>query len=353
MSHTPLILFGAFDRHNLGDLLLAEIAAQAAAPRPVLCTGLMARDMRAFGGRRVLALATVLAGWRERYGDAPPEIVQVGGEILTTTAWEALVMLQDAAGAERLITVHDLCPEREAWARAQLGGVAPAPYVLERDALRPPVRRLEFRGIGGVALAHMPGELREQVRRALAQADAVSVRDTVTQAALATLGIAAALRPDPVCAWPAALAARAARALGTPEVRAVRAAFPAGFIAVQFAAEHGSDAELDTLATMLKATGLPAVLMRAGAAPWHDDLAVYQRLTERMQSPVRLFEALDIWRIVALLSHSAGVLATSLHVRILARRYARPLLAAPDGWCSAKVRAYEASWNGSDRRPRR
>ena len=40
---TALILFGAFDRHNLGDLLLARLAAWHAAPRPCLAARLPGR----------------------------------------------------------------------------------------------------------------------------------------------------------------------------------------------------------------------------------------------------------------------------------------------------------------------
>ncbi|MDI3515584.1 MAG: hypothetical protein PWP40_2813, partial [Rhodocyclaceae bacterium] len=47
-ARPPLILFGAFDRHNLGDLLLGRIAAALAARfapgRPLRWAGLAARD---------------------------------------------------------------------------------------------------------------------------------------------------------------------------------------------------------------------------------------------------------------------------------------------------------------------
>ena len=63
----PLILFGAFDRHNLGDLLLGRIAAELAARllpgRDVRFAGLAARDLRADGGARVQALAELVLEW--------------------------------------------------------------------------------------------------------------------------------------------------------------------------------------------------------------------------------------------------------------------------------------------------
>ena len=64
----PLILFGAFDRHNLGDLLLGRIAAELAARllpgRELRFAGLAVRDLRADGGARVEALAELAAEWK-------------------------------------------------------------------------------------------------------------------------------------------------------------------------------------------------------------------------------------------------------------------------------------------------
>lgn len=51
-EETPLIFFGAFDRHNLGDLLLGKVAQALRFPRPVVFAGLAARDLTLLGGGR-------------------------------------------------------------------------------------------------------------------------------------------------------------------------------------------------------------------------------------------------------------------------------------------------------------
>ena len=90
MSETPLILFGACDRHNLGDLLLAHVAAAETAPRPVLFAGLVERDLTPWGGHKVRALAALAEEW----GDRRADLLHVGGELLTCESLEAAVMLQ-------------------------------------------------------------------------------------------------------------------------------------------------------------------------------------------------------------------------------------------------------------------
>ena len=88
-EETPLIFFGAFDRHNLGDLLLGKVAQALRFPRPVVFAGLTARDLTLLGGTRVRPIGELAHEW----GGRPADIVHVGGEILTCSLYEAAVML--------------------------------------------------------------------------------------------------------------------------------------------------------------------------------------------------------------------------------------------------------------------
>ena len=57
----PTILFGAFDRHNFGDLLFPHIAAALLPDTPVLFAGLAAVDLRQYGGHQVQSLPRLAA----------------------------------------------------------------------------------------------------------------------------------------------------------------------------------------------------------------------------------------------------------------------------------------------------
>lgn len=57
----PLILFGACDRHNLGDLLFPHVARALLPLRTVKVAGLAENDLRAVGGDHVHALTELLA----------------------------------------------------------------------------------------------------------------------------------------------------------------------------------------------------------------------------------------------------------------------------------------------------
>ncbi|MBD5804269.1 Polysaccharide pyruvyl transferase [Azoarcus sp. Aa7] len=339
-----LILFGAFDRHNFGDLLLARCAA-AGARTKIVFAGLAARDLRDFGGFRTLALVDAIAA----FGSEDADFVHVGGELLTTTAWEAAVMLQSPSDTARIVARYDRSPEaRTAWAQSILGSARRIPYVVARDEL--PARwHTHFRPVGGVAFDTLPGAERDEILRALRSATTLSVRDRTTFDALRGAGLDPELSPDPAVATPKLFGATIRRHGQGGEIAARRARMRS-WIAVQLAAEWEDDATLDRVAPLLLAAsaarGTGIVLFRAGLAPWHDDLDTLRRLAERLGAscPVAILESAHMFDICALLAGACACVGTSLHGWIVAHAFgvpARCLVRSPadkaarytDTWC--------------------
>ncbi|WP_109481138.1 polysaccharide pyruvyl transferase family protein [Paraburkholderia sp. C35] len=344
MHRLPVVLFGAFDRHNFGDMLFAHVAARMLEDRGMRVAGfagLAARDLRAHGGHRVQALRA--------FNGQAFDLLHVGGEILSCDAWEAAVMLQSSEDAQRIIAAHR--HDRYEWARDTLGTGKLAPYVASKDAW-PWARRILFNAVGGVALDGRDGRLRAEVLASLARADAISVRDLHTQRLLAKSGIDAPLAPD--CAvMVARLFGDTIHAHASQQaVARIRHAAPHGYLAVQFSADFGDDATLATIAAQLDQAahvhGLAIVLFRAGAAPWHDALSCFERTAARMRTKsVYLFDSLNIWDIYALLAHSRGYIGSSLHGRIVAMAHALPrinLLHDGDFTTPCKQIAFAQTW---------
>lgn len=340
----PVILFGAFDRHNFGDLLLAHVAAALLPGRELHFAGLATRDLRRYGGHAVTALAELAAGWGER----PAALLQVGGEVLTCTAWQAAVMLASPGEVSPLVGYLPAHPaEQRAWVRRMVGVQARAPYLAARALFRGPLRWVAT-GVGGADLDRCDRALRAEVLATLAAADDLSVRDARTMAHLQATGIVARLVPDPAVMVAALFAARIRRRARGGEVAALRAAFPQGYLAAQCSAEFGDDATLDVLAAQLEdaaaRSGCALVLLRAGAAPWHDDAEVLARLAARLRRvPVRVFGSLHLWDLCALLACARAYAGSSLHGRIVATAFARPRVnLRPAG--TAKVDAWAGTW---------
>lgn len=344
----PLILFGAFDRHNFGDLLFPHVAAALLPGRELVFAGLAQRDLRAQGGHAVQALAPLAAHWAR----GPATLIHVGGEILTCSAWQAAVMLLPPQDVQPTLAYLAARPqEQTAWAQRMVGSAALAPYTLTR-ALFPTLARVAYLAVGGVALNDCAPALRAEVLANLQAADAVSVRDVQTQAQLAAAGLTARLLPDPAVMVAELFDGEIRRHAADGEVAHVLRSFPQGYLAVQFSADFGDDATLAQIAAQLDrlaaTTGFGIVLFRAGAAPWHDDLAGLQRVAALMQvAGVQVFESLHLWDICALIAHSRGYCGSSLHGRIVAMAYALPRLSLRPPQATgllSKHDAFAATW---------
>lgn len=345
---TPIILFGAFDRHNFGDLLFPHVAAALLPGRRLIHAGLAARDLRPCGGHYTQALTQLAL----ELHDQPLHILHVGGELLTCDAWQAAVMLQTPEQAQTTIARYDTQPEaRRTWAQQVLGLSDEAPYCIARE-LFSQAEKVTYCAVGGVDLPQRAVALQNEVMAKLRRADVVSVRDPVTRAHLVAAGIAATLLPDPAALVAELFNTDIDKHARHGEVAQVRAAFPHGYLAVQLSADFGDDATLAAIATQLDAltrdSGLAIVLFRAGAAPWHDDLACYRRLAAHMHAPALwLFTALHLWDICALIAHSRGYCGSSLHGRIVAMAHGLPRINVRQPATTeipAKQQAYCASW---------
>ncbi|MBI3431788.1 MAG: polysaccharide pyruvyl transferase family protein [Hydrogenophilales bacterium] len=307
--------------------------------------GLVERDLEAFGGHRVKPLAA--------WGDARPvQLIHAGGELLTCTAWQAAVMVLAPDEAERAIARYDADPVAAAeWAAHQLGTSRTAPYVAGREVLAPG-GTLIFNAVGGVDWPNLPAAQRDEVKTALSQADWVSVRDHLTQAALRAEGLDFPLCPDPAVMVAECFGGLIEERGLQGAVQAMRDAFPRGYLACQFSADFGDDATLEVLAQALSrvaaGTSLGLAFYRAGAAPWHDDAKLYEKLQRRLlPGTACLFESLNLWDICALIAASQGAVGSSLHGRIVALAHGLPrvsLIPPQQGARPLKTAAFAETW---------
>ncbi|HKT98094.1 MAG TPA: polysaccharide pyruvyl transferase family protein [Paraburkholderia sp.] len=344
------VLFGAFDRHNFGDLLFPHVLECMLAPRAVCHAGLATRDLRACGGHAVRAFGALAASAH----DAPLNVIHVGGELLTCDAWEAAVMLAPPDRVQALIAQEKAWKDDPlAWAQAHVGMAARAPYVLSKAAFaQARIETLSFHAVGGASLDRRDAPFRAEVLEKLRMSNHLSVRDRQTQAHLRAQGIDAQLIPDPAVMVAELFGARIQNRAAQVAMQAVSRTFMHGYAAIQFDASFGDDATLDVLAREIaraaRAHGFGIVLFRAGAAPWHDDLGAYRRLGARIAgTPVKVFASLDLWDICALIAHSRVFCGSSLHGRIVAMAFARPrinIVHVQEAMQPPKQAAFAATW---------
>lgn len=68
------VVFGAFDRHNLGDLLFAHVVAALLRGRDLVFAGIADRDLTAWGGHRVAARNSLERCARRYPGDGTVQV---------------------------------------------------------------------------------------------------------------------------------------------------------------------------------------------------------------------------------------------------------------------------------------
>lgn len=335
-------LFGAFDRHNFGDLLFPHILAALLPTRHYRFLGLADRDLRPWGGHRTRAIGA--------RAEPPAALIHVGGEILDCTAWEAAVMLASPAAATAAVDSLDAYPaDRDAWAARRLATADGAPYVAGVDRFGETVPRL-FNAVGGCGLAQRPPVFVAEVLAKLRGAVHLGVRDGATRAFLAARGIAAELAPDPAVLVAHLFGDVVCCRGAAGEIAAIRRRFPAGYLVFQCSADFGDDATLDALAAALdtwpRRQGI--VIFRAGLAPWHDDAETGQRLATRLAGrAVHCLASAHLLDLCALLAAARCYAGSSLHGRIVAAAFAVPAvsLCHPTGG-SPKLQAYAHTWFG-------
>lgn len=336
-----LILFGAFDRHNLGDLLFPHIISALLPEAQPLFAGLVQRDMRAYGGHQVLALADLI----RQHAGQPVRLIHVGGELLDCDLYQAAIMLQSTAEARQLIRRYDADPSAGLrWAQQQSGLQQQCAYLADKRCFAQSSRFI-YNAIGGVELNSASDGYRQAVLAQLKQADFISVRDQQTRQILAQAGIPSQLQPDCVALLPTLFGSTVDQHAHQGEVAAIRHRCANGYLAVQFAAEYGDDASLAAIATQLAVVAqqqeVGIVFFRAGAAPWHDAIEVYQRIAALLPGiHTQRFHSLNIWDICALLRHCRAFCGTGLHGRIIANSFARPAVSFAAAGKGNKLAAY-------------
>jgi len=303
MSSSPrVLLVGAYERDNFGDLLFLLVTERYLGGAEVVAAAPFSADMRSLLDRRIPAYGPLL---RDEPFDA---IWTVGGQVGRVDLRRAYKMsASPEAWAE-----FEAAPEarqRALLARATGGAPPLSPYI--------PLASEYPRNAGAVTVLNSVGiaGARRAAIAALRNATAVAVRDDSSSALLTELGIAHRLVPDAVHAisrqYPAERDAGADTAI--VQISSAR-------LRMLGHARVGR-----ALARSPQLRGRPVRLLLAGTATGHDAVEDYEAV-------VRAARGADVAivadrRPLALVEHirrARVVVGTSLHVRIVAAAYGVP-----------------------------
>lgn len=339
-----IIIHGAFDRHNYGDLLFPLVLARTL-PKPlaaedVVFTGnVPSGEVGRAEGIGTVSLWELLEGV-----DEPVLLVHAGGEVLTackSSVGPALLDRDHAQAVSRLFGARALAIRYSSLLRR-----APvAPYVV--DAIRlPRGSATVFNAVGGVSLARQPGPLRQYVLGAIQSSALVAVRDHETARQLQDARPDVRLVPDTATVFPSAYADEIDRAFAAFErkwghLRRGR------YIVLQFNASAASSANfvqfLRAVAVEAGEKELDVVVCNMGNAAFHDDIEASRQVLQDEMPDAALYTDGDLWVLSGLIKNAALWIGTSLHGRIVAIACGTPRLSVLDS--EGKLAAYIETWD--------
>lgn len=326
-----VLLIGAYERENFGDLLFLILTEHYLGSRPSLAAAPFESDMSALLGREIQAFGEVLS--REMFDVVWTVGGEVGG-IGVNTAFEVSAsppdyqryVDADPRDRRRLVLEHMHCPRLT------------SPYVpdLRLFPMASGARQvLNSVGLGG--MQHLSGSERLPLLRTLACAAEVSVRDATSSRVLRRFGIPHVLAPDLVHTL----------ALVRPVPPQTTAP-----VLVQASAGYLSRVGVENFAAALAGSRALARheirLFAAGTARFHDDVEVYGNVVEQVlhRSPGRnisICTARGPLDKADQIATSRLWIGTSLHGRIVSASYDRPRI----GLADAKVTSYAGTWDAT------
>jgi polysaccharide pyruvyl transferase WcaK-like protein len=345
-----VLLIGAYERDNFGDLLFAKIFDRVLAPFQTIKGSLMGRDLTNIGGDTVVSAQNCIQALQQ----SPLAAIHCGGE---TLACSKTLGVNFDLSPDFFNQVHaGYMPHQDEIAQKLTSSSNSLAYVYnhadlgaEKDSFP-----IAFFSVGGSALSSLPidSPLIKDVKNRLDSAQFISVRDTVTLQNLKSLfGIEAELSPDVVTIVSRTHQAEVKKAAQKPGIKEIVEGQPYflfqsnqtiinTYRIVTFAQQLGQLAQKYNKAV---------VLQPAGVCYGQDLIEQFKAIADVMKKQfpevsVTVQEDRNIWSQVAVIAHADCSIATSLHVRVVSCAFARPCISLPND----KVATYVSSWNMGD-----
>lgn len=298
------ILYGAFGRHNFGDLLFPhivnELLKRNSIQTEIHYCDILSRDMTEYGGHDVEPISD--------FFDSEDEInvIHVGGQTATANLEDALAMMDPAIEHE-----HEVVKLKES--NMDLA------YLLSKSLFKKP----------NLFVANSVGGISPEGLRKFKEYDFLGFRDEQSYEEAIKGGFHDAQNlPDCAILTKHFFGNLISSRTMSEKIQNLNKSVGSDYIAVQINIKYLRETKTigDKLKKIISETNLPIVFFCAGIAPHHDSLDVYKNKFSDMlpNDMVHFFDGLNIWDICNVISNAKFVIGTSLHVRILSMQYFRP-----------------------------
>lgn len=317
-ARIKVIAYGAYDRHNYGDLVFAIVAKrylEADGRFSVLIAATKASDLSNYGALPTIPLKQALS----ETSDQPKTMLIVAGGECLTAQWESVIGYLAPQAIYYPIKATPYLIGHKAFIRlSRLLTAIPSdvPLVLgERDL---PGYKVMYNGVGGNQISSTTPLIHDAIKQNLRDCSYISVRDRETSAELDKLDIGHTLVPD------------SAILISDMFPRQVDSA-ERGHIVFNIS-DHYAKRRIEAIAQQLTElnvnTGLKIALLSIGKAPGYGDDGPLDKLHSLLgDERAYRVDSGNIDDIISCIATSKLYCGTSLHGAITALAYAVPQVA--------------------------
>lgn len=313
-----VIAYGAYDRHNYGDLLFAIVLKrylEADGRFSVLVAATKKSNLSSYGALPTIPLKKALDATRQQ---AKTMLIVAGGECLTAQ-WESIIGYLAPQAIYYPIKASPYLIGHKAFIRlSRLFTSIPSDIPLVLGERELPGYKVMYNSVGGNEISRKKPLIHDAIKRNLKDCTYVSVRDRETSAELDKLGVEHNLVPD------------SAILISDIFPQPTEPAEP-GHIVFHIS-DHHAKRRIEAIAQQLTElnvnTGLKIALLTIGKAPGHSDDEPLDKLHSLLgDERAYRVDSGNIDDIIRCIATSKLYCGTSLHGAITALAYAVPQIA--------------------------
>ena len=342
---TKILIIGAFDRYNYGDLLFPLVIERQLGTYgkdfEFEYFGLIESDLSSVGGLPTKGLQKFYKACSDPSN--PVHVIIAGGEALGVT-WNSLYAALNPLFQrinKRHVKVNKVL-DLNGWTKKILKGKTTLPFVFDKSDFAG-VQSVILNSLGGSGLNAAVFAKYDFLKEKLQNVDYFAVRDQLTVDNLKKNGLNAALFPDSAILMSEFYPLNFLHRNVTQEVAGYVAEHAGKYVFAQINKKTTRDHEqtiADGLDEIYQQGRAEICLCPIGKALDHDDHEALQELGTLLESPYTYFDADNIWDIMYLIANAKCYVGTSLHGAITAMSFAVPHV----GLKVEKLGAYLATW---------
>lgn len=317
------ILYGAFGRHNFGDMLFPYILKSLleinSINTDIEYCDIAEADMTSHGGHDVKSITDFI-----NY-ESELNLIQVGGH--TGNDVDPLNYFPEA--------VRNKC----------------IPFFRQKDSHPSYILSKKIFNKPNIFIANAVGGFSNGGANKLKEYDFVSFRSKSHYNHSSEFGLECQFSPDCVVLLKYFYDKTISERTSTSEnIKSLHNLHGTNYIAVQIN-EHLLNAHsgkiIQDIKNVIKKTKLPIVFFCAGIAPSHDSMNLYKQKFQNIlpNNMVYFFEGTNIWDICNVISNAKFVIGTSLHVRIVSTVFNVPRVTLYSGHADNKAAEFIEQWD--------